>query len=103
MTSNDMKRGRLGLIVMTVERARIIGVGVQPGTAVVGELRPDDRPPFHLCFASMDDLRTMIYDVMPREVTVEYAPGEDPTPLLIVAIRHAQGVMESMRPRPTVH
>jgi len=97
------QRGRLSLIVMTAARARITGVELRPGTAVVGELRPDDGPPFHVCLASMEDLRAMIYDLQPREVIVECVPGEDATELLLLSIRWAERVMESMRPRATIH
>jgi hypothetical protein len=89
--------------VLTTERARNIGGPLHADTAVLAELRPDDGPPFQVCFASVDRLRDFIADMQPRAVTVECAPGEDAPNFFSLAVDWAQGMQSRLEAGSTVH
>lgn len=95
--------GQLTMIAMTVRRARIIGASLHADAVVVAELRPDDGPPFHVSFGSMDRLRAFVAEMQPRGLTVECAPEEDGAELFTLAVDWAEGVQGRLRAGATVH
>ena len=69
--------GEFALIVMSLERARLAFIPFCADAALVGELRPDDGPPLHVSYGSLEAMRSFIEQMQPRTLTVEVAPGED--------------------------
>lgn len=97
------QRGQLALIVMSRERARVVGAQIHPDAEVVGELRPDDAAPLHVCFASFEALLTFIGELQPRTLTIECASGEDRAALEVELFGPGAVRAAAMAPRNIMH
>lgn len=70
-------RGQFTMIAMTLARATFLGIPFHTEAALVGEVRPDDGPPVHIGYVSVQSMRLFIDEMQPRALAVEVAPGED--------------------------
>jgi hypothetical protein len=68
--------GELTMTVLTLARARLAGVAIDPRSAIVGVLHPDGGIFTAIGFERLADLQDVIAQMQPRSITVEGTPQE---------------------------
>lgn len=71
------RRGQLTMTVLTLARARMAGIAVEPHATLVAVIHPDDRLFAAIGVEGLDLMRGLIGELQPRSVTVEGTQLED--------------------------
>lgn len=87
------RRGELTMTVLTLARARLAGVGIDPRASIIGVIHPDGGIFTAINFQGLDLLQGFIAELQPRSIIVEGAPGEDCS-LLRLAILSPRSSLE---------